>query len=765
MATFTLRATTHTVRRTLRHCLPGLLTIAALPSVAHALPALADVQQLAVGESHACVLTTAGGVKCWGSNDYGQLGDGSLISRYLPVNVVGLSGGVSAISLGYRHSCALLADGSAKCWGKNLLSQLGDGTSTGRRTPVTVQGLSGATAISAGGDHTCALRGSSGLSCWGYNGDGQIGNGNTSTQPLPVSVPGGQDFVAISTGYSNTCAITTSATVKCWGVFDRVCNNFGCGFSGQLSPATIAGLSGVTQISSGQYFNCAVVAGGAVKCWGDNYYHQLGDLGTTNPNPLTLYDIVGLGSGVTMVSAGYKHACARLSDGSARCWGDNGSGKLGDGSNTDGLTPVVVAGLTNATSIGAGGSHSCARTTGGGVKCWGSNGSGQLGDNDPWFRLTPVGVPGLGNGVQSIAAGEFHSCAVTASGAVKCWGANSTGQIGNGGTLEQATAVNVSGLASGMSSVSAGAAHSCALSSGGAVKCWGRNDSGQLGDASFDQRLTPVQVSGLTSGITSVDAGDYHSCARTHSGAAKCWGQNSDSQLGDASLTDQSAPVSVANLASGVISIGAGGYHSCAVVAGGKIACWGSNNEAQIGDGTYDTAYIPVIPGYPDQGSTAISAGGTHSCAVVDGRVLCWGGNSDGQCGNGYSSGNITEPSLIGGLASVVTAISAGRYHSCAIGAGGQAFCWGNNGQGEIGDASTVDRPSPTAVAGLESGVTRISAGGFHSCALTSGGIVKCWGDNSSGQLGIGRRNGWLPGDVLEDRDSIFRSGFEISGI
>lgn len=203
MPTFDLRATAHIMRMGFRTCLLGLLAMVAAPSLAQALPPLADVQQLAVGESHACVLTTTGGVKCWGSNDYGQLGDGSLINRYLPVDVVGLSSGVSAISLGYRHSCALLADGSAKCWGKNLLSQLGDGTSTGRRTPVTVQGLSGATAISAGGDHTCALRGSSGLSCWGYNGDGQIGNGNTTTQPLAASVPGGQDFVAISTGYSN----------------------------------------------------------------------------------------------------------------------------------------------------------------------------------------------------------------------------------------------------------------------------------------------------------------------------------------------------------------------------------------------------------------------------------------------------------------------------------------------------------------------------------------------------------------------------------
>ena len=756
----------HRRRRSWRRILSLLFAVTGSTLLnAQPLPPLSDVQQLAAGEGHACVLTTSGAVKCWGNNEYGQLGDGTTTHRYLPANVIGLSSGVIAISAGYRHSCALMAAGSVKCWGKNLLQQLGDGTSTNRLTPVNVLNLTDATAITAGGDHTCALIGLTGLKCWGFNYYGELGIGNTTNQSTPANVIGGQNLLAVSAGYSHTCALTTTNTVKCWGVRDRVCNLVTCSYEVDVSPTAVSALgSDVMAISAGQYFSCARTSGGAVKCWGDNYYNQLGDLGNDNPNPVTPFPISGLNSGVASISAGYRHACARLADGTARCWGDNTAAQLGDGSNVRALTPVTVSGLTTAATIAAGGSFSCAQMASNGVKCWGSNSAGQLGDNEPWFRSRPVDVVGLGSGVQSIASGEFHSCAVTASGAVKCWGNNNSGQIGDGSTLQRGTPVAVTGISSGAATVSTGANHSCSVSTSGAVKCWGANDLGQVGDGSHNQRLTPVPVVGLNSGIIKVDAGNFHSCARTTTGAPKCWGSNSDGQIGNGSVSlSFTSPVSVNNLASGIRDISGGEFHSCAIVSAGGVACWGRNDSAQLGDGSYNDSNVPVTLSFLDPVSVSISAGSTHSCVVGDREIFCWGTNNNGECGTGFPSSPIVNPVLLPDLRGNALAVSAGFRYACAIADGGQAFCWGNNGFGQLGDGSTSNRSRAVAVNGLDSGVSQISAGSYHSCALAQGGNVKCWGYNINGQLGIGIRNYRLPADVL-DNPAFFYDGFEAPG-
>jgi alpha-tubulin suppressor-like RCC1 family protein len=735
------------------------------PLSAQTLSPLQDIAQLAVGDGHACALTVGGGVKCWGNNENGQLGDNSVATRYLPVDVVGLGSGVVSISAGYRHTCAVTTTGGVKCWGKNLLGQLGDGTTlNNRRTPVDVVGIVGGTvAISAGGDHTCALDSGGMLRCWGFNGDGQLGIGSTSNQSTPAAVVGGTGAAAVTTGYANTCSLSTTGAVKCWGVYDRICNIAGCGFSFHTTPTNVAGLgSGVAAVSAGEFFNCALTTAGAVKCWGDNYDGQLGVLGTTDPDPLQLFAIDGLQSGVVQVSAGDDHACARLSDETLRCWGSNAQGRLGDGSNSYRFPPVAVSGLSGVSQVGAGGGHTCARTFTGRVHCWGDNSSGQLGDGDPWFRLTPTAVPGLASGTLAISAGEFHSCALTTGGTVKCWGANNSGRLGDGTTVMRPTPVDVIGLAGSIARISAGASHSCAVSVAGAVSCWGSNASGQLGNGGFVDQLTPAPVPQLSSGVADVDAGFLHTCARTLGGGARCWGANSDSQLGDGSLATQVSPVNVFGLgSSGVNAISAGGYHSCAVGSGGSILCWGSGRDGQIGNGGTSTQFTPTTLTDPSQGVTAISAGSSHTCALTaGGEALCWGDNDEGQVGNGTAAFSQLTPNRVLGLGSGVARISAGLRHSCVTTSAGAALCWGYNLFGQLGDGSTTRRTSPVGVAGLSTGVTRVEAGGYHSCALSTAGAVSCWGDNSSGQLGIGRRDNRLPGPVLAEAD-LFRSGFE----
>ena len=197
--------------------------------------------------------------------------------------------------------------------------------------------------------------------------------------------------------------------------------------------------------------------------------------------------------------------------------------------------------------------HTCAITTGGGLKCWGYNYYGQLGDGTTNSSSTPVDVAGLSQGVTAIAAGEGHTCALV-SGGVKCWGNNWYGQLGDGTITQRSIPVDVVGLGSSMDAIAAGGGHTCALGSGGGVKCWGDNGYGQLGDGTTTDSSTPVDVVGLSSGVTAIAAGGGHTCALV-SGGVKCWGDNGYGQLGDGTTTDSSTPVDVVGLSQGVTAI------------------------------------------------------------------------------------------------------------------------------------------------------------------------------------------------------------------
>ena len=562
------------------------------------LPPLQDIVAIAAGHGHTCALTTGGGVKCWGYNWTGQLGDGTTTDRSTPVDVVGLASGATAIAAGWYHTCALTTGGGVKCWGYNGYGQLGDGTTTGSSTPVDVVGrASGATAIAAGWYHTCALTTGGGVKCWGYNGYGQLGDGTTTGSSTPVDVVGrASGATAIAAGWYHTCALTTGGGVKCWGGNER--GQLGDGTTtGSRTPVDVVGLaSGVAAIAAGWSHTCALTTGGGVKCWGYNGYGQLGDGTTTGSS--TPVDVVGLASGAAAIAAGEYHTCALTTGGGVKCWGYNWTGQLGDGTTTDRSTPVDVVGLSSGVAaIAAGGYHTCALTTGGGVKCWGGNSYGQLGDGTTTDRSTPVDVVGLSSGVAAIAAGGYHTCALTTGGGVKCWGGNECGQLGDGTTTGSSTPVDVVGLASGAAAIAAGEYHTCALTTGDGVKCWGRNSEGQLGDGTTTDRSTPVNVVGLSSGVAAIAAGGEHTCALTTGGGVKCWGRNSEGQLGDGTTTDHSTPVDVVGLASGVAAIAAGYDHTCALVSGGGVKCWGWDGYGQLGVGTilYRTTPVDVV--------------------------------------------------------------------------------------------------------------------------------------------------------------------------
>jgi alpha-tubulin suppressor-like RCC1 family protein len=352
------------------------------------------------------------------------------------------------------------------------------------------------------------------------------------------------------------------------------------------------GASGITSIEAGVNHTCAVTAVGGARCWGENNYGELGD-GTTSNRSLPS-DVSGLTSGVATIAGGDNHTCALTTGGGVKCWGRNNVGQLGDFTLVDRTTPVDVTNLTSGVvAIATGDSHTCALTSGGGVKCWGENNVGQLGDGTTTNHTIPVNVVGLSSGVGAIAAGGAHTCAITTAGALKCWGFNGFGEVGDGTTTNRTSPANVSGLGSGVAAVSLGSLHTCAVASGGAAKCWGYNAFGQLGNGSTSDATSPVDVSGLASGAMGVGAGTIHSCALLSSGAAKCWGANNDGQLGNGSTAQSETPVDVSGLA-GVAQVSAGGYHTCATKSNAEARCWGRNAYGQLGDGTTTSTSAPV---------------------------------------------------------------------------------------------------------------------------------------------------------------------------
>jgi alpha-tubulin suppressor-like RCC1 family protein len=253
-------------------------------------------------------------------------------------------------------------------------------------------------------------------------------------------------------------------------------------------------------------------------------------------------------SGVAAISAGGGHTCALTTSGAVKCWGFGINGRLGNGATIDSSTPVDVSGMfSGVAAISAGSAHTCALTTSGAAKCWGFNSDGRLGNGATFDSSTPVDVSGMSSGVAAISAGGDFSCALTTSGAAMCWGRGANERLGNGASTNRFTPVYVSGMSSGAAAISAGSAHSCALTTSGAAMCWGVGAYGRLGNGATIDSSTPVDVSGMSSGVTAVSSGEIHTCALTTSGAAKCWGFGANGRLGSGATSDSSTPVIVTN--------------------------------------------------------------------------------------------------------------------------------------------------------------------------------------------------------------------------
>jgi len=355
---------------------------------------------------------------------------------------------------------------------------------------------------------------------------------------------------------------------------------------------------------------------------------------------------------------------------------------------------ISEAAAGRAALLATGAEHNCAITPQGGVKCWGYNNYYQLGIPIFDYYPTPVAVPGLTSGVVSVATGEYFSCALTAAGGVKCWGDDQYAQLGDGekGGYRD-TPGDVVGLTSGVVAIAAGGYHACALTQAGGVKCWGDNYFFNLGYAASNApQATPVDVIGLGAGVASITAGVWHTCAITTSGVAKCWGRDAYGELGDGAGGDPRAtPADVMGLGADVVAIDGGWYHTCAVVADGRMYCWGFGLGGRLGDGdtTSHYRYSAQLVSGDTRFSAQVAATDSHTCALSRSTgAVCWGGDDAGQLGDGSSGNPSPVPSSVPTVAKDVLLLATADGHSCALLTTGKIKCWGVNTSYQVGDGS-----------------------------------------------------------------------------
>ena len=521
------------------------------------------------------------------------------------------------------------------------------------------------------------------------------------------------------------------------------------------------GMCTTVQIASSGRFGCAVRDDGTVHCWGDNLHQQVApDEALYYPRPVP---IAGITDAVA-VSTGNHHACTLHGDGAMRCWGyalslgrgfeglspfvvatgvtqvsapglrtcfirDGevwclGSGALGNGTAGNTATAVRATGLSDVVQIDGGAEHTCALTSSGEVWCWGRNSNGELGNGEMGTQITtPTRVPGI-NDATLLAAGRRHTCVVRAGAALWCWGDNEFGQLGDGTTSDRATPAVVPGVINPR--VVAASDHTCALGDDG-VSCWGNNADGQLGDGSTVNRTSPVSATGTASSFA---LGWSHTCVQRDA-EVWCRGASSLGELGDGSA-GRLTPVAVDGV-DAAVSIATTTSRSCAALSNGEVWCWGLHPHRWSSMPDADPRPSPI-----DGVSGAIQVGGFASnyCAVTaSGEVRCWGNNSDGQLGDGTTNAR-SDASLVTGISNA-SKVSVGFNFACAVLSDGAIRCWGRNSSGNFGDGTENDSSVPVPSVGL-SDVIDIGCGWRHVCALQSGGSAMCWGYGSLGRLGDG---------------------------
>ncbi len=632
-----------------------------------------------------CGITTLGDLKCWGYNSVGQVGDGTAGSSADKKSPVIIDPGVKYQKVIVRDSssCGITIEGVLKCWGYNRSGQIGDGTigiGTDKSSPVVVDSGVSYSQILKGRGYTCGITKLGILKCWGSNSDYQLGTGNSDQQSKPTIIDPGVFYKSILTTYNNTCGIASTGSLKCWGG-----SLIGNGANRTIKSPTIIdnGLAYSKITSSYNSISkqiCGVTELGFLKCWGNNSIGQLGNLSSSLKKFPTEID---QGVKYNSVSGGRNFTCALTINGIVKCWGSNGSGQIGNGNTESRFLPIITSSGYSLNQLVSGENNSCGITKSGQLRCWGANGSGQIGKGSASSNeCTPFNVDVSTNYIQ-LSKGTNHTCGITNAGVLKCWGANDNGQLGDGTKVSKASPVTIdSGVNYSQVVLSKNSNYSCAITTNGVLKCWGLNSSGQLGDGTLLDKSIPIVVDPNTT-YTKISLSYDYICGITSAGNLKCWGSNSLSKIGDGTTTNVINPKLIDE---GVTyqKIITGNLSTYGITSDGVLKGWGYQHSG-LGTGDNGSKLPTVIDAGVKYSQVITSFNSNHSCAITNSGVLkCWGRNDYGQLGTGNTVSQ-NKPQVIDSGVNYLKVFIRGDL-TCGITTDNSLKCWGRNDNGELGD-------------------------------------------------------------------------------
>lgn len=711
-----------------------------------------------------------------------------------------------SVVAGYNHSCIRYSDMSVKCWGNNNYGQLGVGDTVNYGTSAEdIERLSWTRlaqqtiALGAGESHTCAVNQDGNVSCWGNNAYGQLGIGSSVASkgkalselaPSYVSLGTGRTALSVAVGSNFTCTILDNGKVKCWGNNDYGQLGLGDKINRGLNSSEMGDNLGYVDLgpgrtavalSAGGYHVCAILDTNSVKCWGRNFYGQLG-LGDTNNRGDNSGEMggslptVNVGGGITIrqIAAAHEHTCVILvpggsADAQVNCWGRNDVGQLGVGDNfSRGTSPSHMGSLLKKVDLGLagnpnklamGGTHTCVLLQNGSVKCWGGNSYGQLGlgstynigdgPNELGNNLPSVSMGGAYL-AQDITAGYEHTCVVLDNREVRCWGRGELGQLGHfqlqNISARGQTSTSIATLPNShvnnysyAENIASGTYLSCAIFGKNSVSCWGT--SNVFGSMPKYQSHLGTWIIANAANIV---VGSKHVCVRSTDNKLWCWGGNDYGQLGRGSYTVSEVPLQVATDA---VDVSAYGETTCYIATNEMVYCVGRSDNSQAGQGS--TRFYSWYQVSGVSSATKISVGGTHACALTNtGSIYCWGTGSFGQLGRSDNgTGGYVTAAAVNLNGRTAKNLSLGSNHSCALFNGandGQVICWGNGGSGQLGNGNGTsigdgagEMAALTSI-NLGSGLTvkAIRAFDNSTCATLSNDRAKCWGAGNFGDLG-----------------------------
>ena len=748
-------------------------------------------KQVACGYVHSAVIKTDGTLWVFGRNDYGRLGDNTVVHKSSPVQTVAGGTNWAQVSCGVNNTVAVKTDGTLWTWGYNYFGTLGNNTSSGDlSSPVqTITGGTNWCSATVGNNHVAAIKTDGSLWCWGVNDLGQLGDNTVAHKSSPVqTIASGTNWKQVFGGYGQVAAIKTDGTLWMWGK-----NTNGQLGDNTVTPRsspvqTIAGGTNWKQVTCGYSHTAAIKTDGTLWCWGNNGNGQLGDTTTViKSSPIQVY-----GGGTNwryVASSTYSYSTLAIkSDGTLWGWGYNSFGQLGDNTTVQKSSPVqTITGGTNwkqvstslhtlaiadndalgdarnpITSISLSGTQTVTAGSSyvytaiinylagpSSTDCtklaWSTNGSGTTGSSTVLdVAAGGVTVVADAEGTDTIIAQDYISSVTDARnltigpayGYVRGWGYNAVGNLGDNSTIHRSSPVQTIAAGSNWKQISSGLMHTVSIKADGTLWGWGANDSGQLGYNTTDTKSSPVQTIAGGTNWQTVSCGNTFTTAIKTDGTLWGWGDNYYGQLGDNTRVHKSSPVQTIAGGTNWKQTASGHSHTAAIKTDGTLWMCGYNVWGQLGDNTRTKQSSPIQTIAGGSNWKYISCKFHNTTAVkTDGTLWVWGHNTAGQLGDNTSDPKSSPVQTVAGGTNW-RVVACGYYHTSAIKTDGTLWLWGSNDSGQLGDNTKVSKSSPVQTISGGNSWRYVASYRQFTSAIKTDGTLWSWGDNTYGELG-----------------------------